>query len=272
VEYIGVLVITVFYMMKAIVKFVIIFTFISIGFSAAFHMLYDNNPLYSNFSYSNIYTFVGLFSNGYEIPEYSTLLLLPNSIVGYWVQLLCLVIGIVMLLNFLIAMMNSIYNNFQLNSKLEYRWIMTRNITLLQFSPWPVPFNLIQLVIGGLYCCFRPGYIGLNPIDKTEEEKKKENAESELNSNIRQKLYAHMAISYFRETLKDSEYRESLLFDSPPIYNNQIDVVQALKVISHTVEEYKEILGKQNISIQVRGAPPHLPEMGEFGDVLVFVD
>jgi hypothetical protein len=267
VEYIGVLVITVFYMMKAIIKFVIIFTFISIGFSAAFHMLYDNNPLYSNFFYSNIYTFVGLFSNGYEIPEYSTLLLLPNSIVGYWVQLLCLVIGIVMLLNFLIAMMNSIYNNFQLNSKLEYRWIMTRNITLLQYTAWPVPFNLIQIVIGAFWCCTPSG--GLDPIEKPED---KTNEDSKLNPNIRQKLYAHMAISYFRETLKDSEYRESLLFDTPPIYNNQFDVVQALKGIANTVDEYKETLGKQNISIQVRGAPPYLPEMGEFGDSIVFVD
>jgi len=204
-EYIGVLVLTVFYMMSAIVKFVILFTFISTGFSAAFHMLYDNNPIYSNFVLATLTTSIGIFS-GYEIPDLSNLLFFPNPAAGYAFQVACIVIGVVMLLNFLIAMMNSIYNGIQENSTQEYRWEMTRLITQLKYSPWPVPLNLVQGIIGcGIFCslCCVDWDLDneLPPDTRNLEERKKS-------------LYSNMIIGYFRETLSEQEYKDALLFDN----------------------------------------------------------
>jgi len=215
-EYIGVLVITVFYMMNAIVKFVIIFVFISIGFSAAFHMLYDNNPLYANIINAFFTTFIGIFS-GYEIPDYSNLLFFPNAFIGYGFQVICVLIGIVMLLNFLIAMMNSVYNEIQENTTQEYRWIMTKDIAELQYTPWPVPLNLLQLIIACGILCSLQLYNVLDAIDRANSKRR---INVKVDSEVKQLLYANMAISYFRETLSESDYKESLLFDALPIDNS----------------------------------------------------
>jgi len=206
-EYIGVLVITVFYMMSAIVRFVILFIFISIGFSAAFHMLYDNNPIYSNFPNSVLTTSIGIFS-GYQIPDFSNLLFYPNAPTGYSFQVACVIIGVVLLLNFLIAMMNSIYNSIQENSTSEYRWLMTSEIAQLQYTPWPVPLNLLQgCVACGCFCkaLLTDDWDSLEPPENKIGHK--------VHNDTKTLLYANMTISYFRETLSEEQYKSSLLFD-----------------------------------------------------------
>jgi len=120
-----------------------------------------------------------------------------------------------MLLNFLIAMMNSIYTDIQENSTQEYRWIMTRDITQLQFSPWPVPLNLLQAVIA-LAIVFS-GKLQTIIMEIDVEYQKRKVDIGQVDSEAKQLLYANMAISYFRETLKEAEYKESLLFDDPPV-------------------------------------------------------
>jgi len=159
-EYIGILVITVFSMMDAIVRFVILFSFISIGFSSAFHLLYDNNSTYSSFAPSLLTTSISIFS-AYQVPPYANLLNLPNAIMGYVFQVICVIIGVVLLLNFLIAMMATIYDRYQQNSTDEYRWIITSEINKLRGpNSWPVPFNIIQPpLVCAAYCC---GLIKMN--------------------------------------------------------------------------------------------------------------
>jgi len=194
-------------MMSAIVRFVILFIFISIGFSAAFHMLYDNNPIYSNFPQSVLTTSIGIFS-GYQIPVFSNLLFFPNAPTGYSFQVACVIIGVVLLLNFLIAMMNSIYNSIQENSTSEYRWLMTSQIAQLQYTPWPVPLNLVQgCVACGCFCkaLCTDDWDSLNP-PETETGIK-------VHDDAKTLLYANMTISYFRESLSEEQYKSSLLFD-----------------------------------------------------------
>jgi hypothetical protein len=203
-EYIGVLVITVFKMMDAIIRFGILFVFIALGFSTAFHLLYDNNPTYSNFLDSSLTTGIGIFS-GYDIPDYSNLLSFPSSRAAYFFQIGCVVIGVVLLLNFLIAMMNSVYDDIRENSTQEYRWLMTRELTQVKYSTWPVPFVILQGVMGcGAMCCA----IGCNCDIEHERPE-----QSGCSPEVKNLMYANMAVSYFRETLSETDYKKSLLFD-----------------------------------------------------------
>jgi len=183
---------------------VIIFIFISIGFSAAFHMLYDNLPIYADLFHANFHTFTGIFS-GYHIPDSSWLLFYPNAFVGFIFQVLCILIGIVMLINFLIAMMNSVYTQIQVNSKQEYRWIMTRDITQVQETAWPVPLNLLQLVVVAVLTCWCCKITVFNEEIDKESERRSNDKKDDVFLEKKKKLYANMAISYFRETMKEDE-------------------------------------------------------------------
>jgi len=74
---------------------------------------------------------------------------------GYVFQIICVIIGVVLLLNFLIAMMATIYDKYQENSTDEYRWVIISEINKLRGpNAWPVPFNLFQppLVCGAYLC------------------------------------------------------------------------------------------------------------------------
>jgi len=202
-EYIGVLVITVFKMMDAIVRFVILFIFIALGFAAAFHSLYDNDPTYSNFGDSALTTSIGIFS-GYAVPDYTNLLFMPGVAAGYTFQIGCIIIGVVLLLNFLIAMMSTIYDAIRENSKEEYRWLMTRELTQLKLSQWPVPFNLVQGPLACLGCCAIVFQCA------PEEEPLPEPVK---NDKVKLDMYANMAVSYFRDTLSEEEYKNKQRFD-----------------------------------------------------------
>jgi len=200
-ETIGVLVITVFKMMNPIGRFGAIFIFIAIGFSTAFHLLFDNNPTYSNFLDSSLTTSIGIFS-GYEIPEYVNLLALPSPGVGYFFQVGCVVIGVVLLLNFLIAMMNSVYDDIRENSTEEYRWIMTKELTQQKIAPWPVPLVLLQVTGVGLCigCCC---YLICTSIFGCCKEKFVKDASCP--SGFKHQMYANMIVSYFREKFSDKK-------------------------------------------------------------------
>lgn len=178
----------------------------AIGFSSAFHMLYDTNPIYSKFIFSTLTTAIGIFS-GYEIPEITNLLYFPSPAAGYAFQVACVVIGVVMLLNFLVAMMNSVYNGIQENSTQEYRWEMARQLSELKYSPWPVPLNLVQGVVGCVLLC-----VSLTCCDDLELDHNRDVTSKNLFER-KKNLYSTMIIGYFRETLSPEEYKESLLFD-----------------------------------------------------------
>jgi hypothetical protein len=203
-EYIGVLVITVFKMMDAIVRFVILFIFIALGFAAAFHMLYDNSQTYSNFGDASLTTGIGIFS-GYDVPDYTNVLQFPSASAGYAFQVGCVIIGVVLLLNFLIAMMSTIYEAKRENSTEEYRWLMTRELTQLKLSQWPVPFNIIQAPFACIACCAI--MCDCEPRDEPLPEPARDD-------NVKQDLYANMTVSYFRETLSEKDYKKKQQFDT----------------------------------------------------------
>jgi len=104
-------------------------------------------------------------------------------------------------------MMSTIYDFIQDNSTTEYRWAMTREITQQKMTPWPVPLNVLQGPIG---CC---AFCYAICLDKDIEHKKDEE-EKAADPDVKRLLYANMAISYFRETLSEEDYKNSLLFDS----------------------------------------------------------
>jgi hypothetical protein len=189
-EYVGVLVLTVFYMMTEIVRFMIIFIFISLGFSAAFHILYKTDLAYSTWQDSLITTTLGLFS-GYTFPDYYNLLIFPYPIVGYIFQVAMIIIGIVLLLNFLIAMMSTIYDNFHENSTTEFRWAKTREITRLGEATWPIPFNIIQFVLYPCCACCTV-LITIFLCDPAAE------VHPEFTLKEKESLFAEMVRAYFR--------------------------------------------------------------------------
>eukprot|EP01123_Difflugia_compressa_P013142 TRINITY_DN5928_c0_g1_i1.p1 TRINITY_DN5928_c0_g1~~TRINITY_DN5928_c0_g1_i1.p1 ORF type:complete len:565 (-),score=45.42 TRINITY_DN5928_c0_g1_i1:298-1992(-) len=69
-EYVGVLVITVFKMLETVLRFGIIMVIIMLGFSSGFHLLYDNLAMYSTFTDSSLSTIISILS-GYAIPDYT---------------------------------------------------------------------------------------------------------------------------------------------------------------------------------------------------------
>jgi len=213
-EYIGVLVLTVFKMMATFVRFVIIFVFVTVGFSSAFHILYPTNIRYNSWQGSVFSTAIGTFS-GYNFPEYSNILVFFGPTAAYTLQVLYIIAGVVLLLNFLIAMMNSVYDGIRENATKEYRWLMTIELTQLRMAPWPVPLNILQGVIGLMYlivyiieenCCSSTWLS-----DKTNSMFKEEPAVS--NPVVRQRLSAAMVTGYFKESLEDQEYKDYCQFD-----------------------------------------------------------
>jgi len=130
--------------------------------------------------------------SGEDIPPYNDLFLFPSSTAGYFFLIICALITVVLLLNFLIALMNSIYETLKENSTQDYRWLMTQSLSIgaLEWRGWPVPLNLLQLLlIGPAYYYYSDLHYRKHKIPHTR-----------VSSTD---MYGSMVISYFN--LKDQK-------------------------------------------------------------------
>jgi len=207
IEFLGVVVITVFHMMEAVLRFGLIFIFIVLGFSAGFHSLYGNLLDYYNWTSATLNTLIRTLS-GYQIPTYTNLLAFPGPVVGLILHTLYIVIGVVLLLNFLIALMNSIYSEIQGNAKEQYRWMNTIGLTQLDYTPWPPPFIILQAIFAviylGIYSCNENFARKLFGEDMSLEPTVLESEIVEKTSR-REEFMGRMVGNYFSELFKDGE-------------------------------------------------------------------
>jgi len=129
-------------------------------------------------------------------------------VTGFIFQFVCVLVGVVLLLNFLIAMMNSIYEEIENSSTEEYRYLKTKQLTQMEYTPWPIPFNMSQAFIGCLLgaagCCC--------DFDIPNNDYYNDYTSDRHLKNI---LYSNMVVGYFRETLTESKYKKALrMFDN----------------------------------------------------------
>jgi hypothetical protein len=127
-------------------------------------------------------------------------------------------------------MMNSIYEEVHNSSTEEYRYLKSHQLTQMEYTPWPIPFNLVQALIGcvlgcGDCCCDH--YISEDTpyIDDYTPD-----------HLLKKILYCNMVVAYFRETLTEPKYKKALrMFDkfeipigdlSPPIVFPEASTVQ----------------------------------------------
>jgi len=197
-EKIGILVITFFDMTGEIVRFGMLFVFICLGFSCSFHMLYDSSETYSTIISSFITTTISIFS-GYSLPPYSNIFTFPDVYLGYFLQVFCVVIGVVVLLNFLIAMMSTIYDNYQSTSTEEFRWRKTRSINnyIGPKQSWPAPLTYIQVLLIPIMLC-----LGMDEDQKT--------VGPSVNKDMRLKFYGNMVKSYLNEVHQNEKENEKI--------------------------------------------------------------
>jgi len=201
-------------MMEAVIRFGIIFLFIAIGFSASFHILYDNMLVYQTWSGASISTAISIFY-GYSIPPYYNILSFPAAWVGYVFQVLLLIIGVVLLLNFLIAMMNSVYQEIVDKSEEEYRRQNARKLTQMGYTPWPIPLNIIQAVLCPAVLCTGDDDDGKIPLCPLSCCKNPEVDKIYISDqNTKKLLYNNMVVGYFRETMTESKYEKATLLFS----------------------------------------------------------
>jgi len=197
-RFIGVLVLTLFLTMESVIRFAILFLIITIGFSAAFHLLYNTNPVYTNFVSATLSLPLSIFTD-YELPDYSSLVSFPKPAIGYTLQIICLLVCVLVLVNFLIAMMNTVYINITEKSEDKYRWIVIREFKKLKYHAWPVPFNIFQLFF--ILCCT----ITRSNVDRDAIVHRSNFGVSVENRKYLTQLYADMVHTYFGEEEEEED-------------------------------------------------------------------
>eukprot|EP01125_Pyxidicula_operculata_P005601 TRINITY_DN1966_c0_g3_i2.p1 TRINITY_DN1966_c0_g3~~TRINITY_DN1966_c0_g3_i2.p1 ORF type:complete len:1307 (-),score=237.14 TRINITY_DN1966_c0_g3_i2:61-3981(-) len=142
----GTLVLTIQEMINAIFRWVLIFISILIGFSAAFTVLYGaNDPTVVNWQTAVLTTVQRTFG-GFQLPSYTNVLVDPTIVIGLILQVLYLLITVILLLNLLIALINTSYTDIQEAAETEYRWQLAQYIEELS-GLWPVPLNIVQIFV-----------------------------------------------------------------------------------------------------------------------------
>jgi len=146
--FVGVLIITIFKMMADIVRFLFIFILVVIGFSAGFHLSYTGNGIdtWDDFVSGVLTTFL-TSPTGYYIPDYGINLLgLAGPAFGFVCQVIYVFVGIILLLNLLVALMWETYNTMCEQATVEYRWHVSVPFKTSFSVLWPSPFTTLHIV------------------------------------------------------------------------------------------------------------------------------
>jgi len=219
----------VFSMFDAIFRFVVIYIFIVYGFASAFVLLYDNNPVYSGLLFSLLTTSISIFT-GYEVPGYTNLLDFPSVKFGYFLQVLCVIIGVVLLLNFLIAMMSTIYDQYQNNSTDEYHWLMTREIYYYHLTATGISGSFVK----GIEKCpslMRFWIMYIKFVDKDY----KDGSEEIFDYNKKYQLYGSLTKHYFISKKKSKDKTIHLENMNQNQIEEELEKVKKRKIILEAI-------------------------------------
>jgi len=220
-QFLGVLIITIFKMLFDIAKFLIVFLVIVIGFAAGFHLSYSGTGIigYKDFPQATLTTFLSS-PTGYSIPDAGTNVLgFVGPYFGLFCQVLYVFIGIVLLLNLLIALMSETYEIMREQATMEYRWLVSQPFKEEFFRLWPSPLNILHIgVIILLPLIFVFYLIGWFFYALCCEgccacENDKEGIPQGLAIN-QQHLNSGMIINYFKATLEPGKFKEYLVSEN----------------------------------------------------------
>jgi len=120
-----------------------------IGFSSAFHLSFTGNGIdtWGDFVSGTITTFV-TSPTGYYVPEYSNNILAFAGIsFGIFTQVLYVFLGIILLLNLLVAVLWETYATVSVIAEVEYRWHVAQPFKTGFSFLWPSPFTIIHVFL-----------------------------------------------------------------------------------------------------------------------------
>jgi len=225
-EFLGILIITIFKMLLDIAKFLIVFVIIVTGFSAAFHLSYSGTATdsYSSFGSATLLTFLTT-PTGYQIPESGTNTLgFAGPIFGLISQVVYVFVGIILLLNLLIALMSETYEFMREQATVEYRWLLAQPFKTGFIFLWPSPFCVVHVIVLLLYviwmiltsCCCRPS------VRYSLYQQSKENIPKGLRVTC-QNLFKGMVIQYFQTEEDKEDFENCLVNDLDSICEKEPD-------------------------------------------------
>jgi len=220
-DFLGILIITIFKMMADIIRFLFIFVIVVIGFSAAFHLSYTGNGVdtWDDFGTGTLTTFL-TSPTGYYIPEYGINVLgLAGTTFGLFCQVLYVFVGIILLLNLLVALMWETYNAMTEQATVEYRWHVTQPFKTGFVFLWPSPFTCLHVIfitLGSLLSTAGK-LCGCAPITKkyTGFENLRERV-SPVDPTNYQFLMSGMIVHFFKKILRDDDddFKKYLVSDN----------------------------------------------------------
>jgi len=128
-------------------------------------------------------------------------------------------VGIILLLNLLIALMSETYEFMREQATVEYRWLLAHPFKTGFVFLWPSPFCIFHLILlllitPAFLVSFCVGNTRWLLVDYQLYNKLKEDVPKGLKKNC-QRLFKGMVVQYFKEALKDDkeEFERCLVFD-----------------------------------------------------------
>jgi len=221
-DFLGILIISIFKMMTDIVRFLFIFVLVVIGFSSAFHISYTGYGIdtWNEFVKGSLTTFLSS-PTGYDIPDYGNNVLgFAGMTFGLVSQVIYVFVGIILLLNLLVALLWETYAAMSLKASVEYRWHVTQPFKTSFSFLWPSPFTTLHVFL--IFCTTALYSIGkCCGHDITKKYSAYKRAREELGSGLptnHQLLMSGMVIHFLKVDLGD-KYKDYLIVDTK-VFNN----------------------------------------------------
>jgi len=208
-KFLGVLIITIFKMFADILRFLLVFTILAIGFSTAFHISYTGNGIdtWNDFFGGTLTTFISSYT-GYYVPDYYNLLAFAGPAFGLIIQVIWIFVGIILLLNLLIALLWDTYAVMSEKANLEYRWLITKPFKSGFSVLWPAPFTILHVVLLLISSLF--DYCGLGEFRRKYMQSKEQVSLRVIPTNS-SLLGKAMISNLFKNELKE-EYKKFVLY------------------------------------------------------------
>jgi len=213
-NFLGVLIITIFKMIADILRFLTVFIILVVGFSTAFHVSYTGTGVdtWNEFLTGTLSTFITTYT-GYFVPYYDNVLVLAGPVFALIIQIIYVFVGLILLLNLLIALLWDTYAVMAEKALIEYRWLITKPFKSGFQILWPAPFTALHLFL--LAIC--RGFNFCKVEDIREKNRKLKEDVSALPTNLQLLNYA-MVSNFLKGELKD-EFKNYIIH-AKPIFRN----------------------------------------------------
>jgi len=166
---------------------------------------------YNEFLPGTLSTFITSYT-GYYVPYYENVLVLAGPVFALIIQVIYVFVGLILLLNLLIALLWDTYAIMAEKANIEYRWLITKSFkTGGKMTLWPAPFTGLHVIL----------LVLLRVLDfcKLEEMRKKNRKLKELVSSraipTNTQLLNHAMISNFLKSELKDEFKDYVLLAKP---------------------------------------------------------